>query len=105
MTLVRRRILSMMGDECYVDIYWDSPMVVEDEAGNVSLQDPGASYLIHQVFWANVSTTRTYRLTLRHKTAPFERTITPNTPETSHTFPTGQRPDMRDLSGITMVSI
>jgi hypothetical protein len=101
MTMIRQRICSMRGDLVYIDVHWDSPIYVEAEDGTLSVEDPSATQLIHEVYWRNL-TDRQYELTLRHNTQPFVRLIAPSTPEQIHSFAPGQRPDMRQLLGITL---
>lgn len=101
MTMIRQAVCSALGRLVYVDVYWDSPQIVEFEDGTTVTGDPNATYLIQTVYWRNLSGD-TWGLELRHTTQPFVRTILPGTTEQTQNFAAAQKPDMRDISGITL---
>lgn len=101
----QRRILSIGGDAVYVEILWDDPMQVEQPDETIIATDPNATWRIHEVFYQNIYEPPTdFRLSLRHRTDPLSWIIEPNTPQESRVFNPGVRPDMRDLSAITLGS-
>jgi hypothetical protein len=101
----RRRVLSVGGDAVYVEILWDDPMQVEQPDESVIATDPDATWLIHEVFYQNIYEPPTdFKVSLRHRLNPMSWIIEPNTPEESRVFNPGTRPDMRDLTAITLGS-
>jgi hypothetical protein len=78
-------------------------MQVEQPDDSVIATDPDATWLIHEVFYQNIYEPPTdWRVSLRHRTNPMSWIIEPNTPEESRVFTPGTRPDMRDLTAITL---
>jgi hypothetical protein len=103
MTMTRSRLMSMGANLVWVDLYWDSPMGVEQPDGTVIEGDPSATWIVHDIFFANLSTNIDFRITLAHRVnADLTRRLDRNTPEDQWNLGVGQQPDLRETTILTL---
>lgn len=105
MTMKRDRMLQTGGGVTFVDVFWDSPLRVWDEDGNIiSEGDPNATYLIHEIIYQNmVDPPADWLVKVVVSGQPMQRLVPAFTPETTWALAPGQRPDMRNVTSIAWI--